>query len=353
MVSNSRKNLIYSLVLVVLIGAVYLYRNRVVSPDESQNDSPISGWVDLSGQTMGTSYQVKFKTNRNENFQSKIDSIFSRVTLAFSSYEVNSEVNRLNLNNSLANPSADFLDMLVFSKDLNYKTFGAFEPTQKPLENLWEFSKNGPFRKDSADIALVMPSVGIQKVIVSDTLIRKSNPGTLLNFDLSATGWAIDGIARFLEKRGIADYWIQIGGQLRANGQNERGELWKAGIRYPTGPSGEPTDGAIALENKAISPAGNWMEYYVNDSTRMSFTLDPRTGLPVHHGLLAAWAITANSKKADALAEVLMILGPREAMKMDSMDTNLEMILIYNEKGSPFKIYASPEIKPYLSFLIE
>ncbi|TNF43989.1 MAG: FAD:protein FMN transferase [Cytophagales bacterium] len=353
MVSNSRKNLIYSLVLVVLIGAVYLYRNREVSPAEGQNDSPLSGWVNLSGQTMGASYQVKFKTNRNENFQSKIDSIFSRVTLTFSSYEVNSEVNRFNLNDSLASPSADFLDMLVFSKDLNSKTFGAFEPTQKPLENLWEFSKNGPFRKDSTEIAFVMPSVGIQKVNVSDTLIRKSNSGTLLDFNPSAIGWAIEGVGNYLEKLGISDYWIQIGGQIRAHGLNERGELWKAGIRYPNPGSGEAKEGALALENKTISPAGNWEAFYLNDSTRISFTLDPRTGMPVRHGLLAAWAINANSKKADGLAEVLMILGPREAMKMDSMDTDLEMILIYNEKGSPFKIYASPEIKPYLSFPIE
>ncbi|GMQ28908.1 FAD:protein FMN transferase [Algoriphagus confluentis] len=353
MVSNSRKNLIYSLVLLVLIGAVYLYRNREVSQIDGQNNSPLAGWVNLSGQTMGTSYQIKFKTNRNEDFQSGVDSIFSRVTNAFSSYEVNSEVNRFNLDDSLASPSPDFKDMLAFAKDLNTQTLGAFEPTQKPLENLWGFSRTGPYQKDSIELMYVMPSVGIQKLMVSDSIIQKSNPGTLLDFNPSALGWAIDEVATYLEKLGIADYWIQIGGQIRANGQNERGELWKAGIRYPDLSTGEAKEGVLALENKTISPAGNWEDFYVRDSTRISFTLDPRTGMPVRHGLLAAWAITADSKKADALAEVLLILGTREAIKMDSLDTELEMILIHNEKGSSLKIYASPEIQPFLSFPIQ
>jgi thiamine biosynthesis lipoprotein len=195
--------------------------------------------------------------------------------------------------------------------------------------------------------------VGLKKVILTDSLIRKTNGGVTLDFSKSGKGYALDLIAGFLEKKGIKNYLAQIGGENLAKGVNEKGELWKIGLLYLSDSLDGAAEGVVALQDKAISTAGDWKQFYTKDSIRLSFTLDPRTGYPVTHGLLGATVIGPDAKTADALADALMVMGWREALRLDSARQDLEMLLIYNEKGGKLRQYVSPGLVRYLSFPIK
>ena len=58
------------------------------------------------------------------------------------------------------------------------------------------------------------------------------------------------------------------------------------------------------------------------DSNRnASHLIDPRTGRPVEHDLIAVNAFAPTARDADAWATALMILGPEDGMKMaEKMD---------------------------------
>lgn len=72
-----KKNIIYSLVLIVVVGIVYVYRNYVAS----ENSPPhLEGLTEVynSGITMGViQYNIKYLSKNGADFQPKIDSVLA------------------------------------------------------------------------------------------------------------------------------------------------------------------------------------------------------------------------------------------------------------------------------------
>jgi thiamine biosynthesis lipoprotein len=190
------------------------------------------------------------------------------------------------------------------------------------------------------------------KFILSDTLIRKDKAGLKINLLDYGQTLTLAQVALFLEKQGVRNYFLQIGKHTLAKGVNERQELWKFKTQRPDS-LGKAMDGWIALQNRAVASAGDFTQSYRQDSLQKAWVLDPRTGYPVNHGLLQTTVLAKTSKEAAILAQSLLVRGWQDAVRIDSARKDVEMILIYNEKGKGLRLYASPELKAMLSFPIE
>lgn len=351
--SNARKNIIYSLILLALVVTVSIWRAREGRETTTREKKVVPGTVSFSGKTMGTDYQATYLDENGRNFQSSIDSLLNEINRSVSIYEPNSAVNRLNVFDTLINPSKTLIQALQDANRLYDLTSGAFDPTQGPIEKVWTFSPFGARLQDSTDVRIFQSLIGIKKIIISDTLIRKTTPGILLDFSKSAKGFALDEIGEFLEERGINNFLVRIGGENLTKGVNEKGELWKIGLYYLSDSLGSKGEGAVALRNQAIATAGNFEQFYTKDSVKLSYTIDPRTGYPSNNGLLSASVISPDAKTADALADALLVMGWRDAIHLDSVREDLQMLLIYNEKGGKMRQYVSPELEQFLSFPIK
>jgi len=350
---NARKNIIYSLVLFAMLLAVYAWRTREGKTETKVIASSELGRVSFSGKTMGTDYQIIYLDESNRNLQSSIDSLLNDFNLSVSAYEPSSEVNRLNVIDTLMQPSKTLVEVLQESNRMYDLTAGALDPTQGSVDKLWTFSPSGARLQDSTDVRIFLSLVGLKKIFVSDTLILKSTSNIVLDFSKSAKGFALDRIGSFLEGKGIKNFLVRIGGENLAKGVNEKGELWKIGMFYLADSLGSKAEGVVALRNQAISTAGNFEQFYMQDSLKLAFQLDPRTGYPASNGLLSATVISWDAKTADALADALLVMGWRQAIQLDSTRTDLQMILIYNEKGGVMKQYVSPELSQFLSFPVK
>ncbi|MBN7809421.1 FAD:protein FMN transferase [Algoriphagus sp. H41] len=350
---NARKNIIYSLVLFAIVLLVYAWRTREERSAEKSPEPHQPGKVAFFGKALDAEYRVTYLDEENRIFKSSIDSLINAFSLSVSISEPTSEVNRLNLRDTLLSPSPTLRNMLAEANRIHDLSGGALDPTSRPIEQVWTFSQSGAQLLDSTDIRLVLPLVGLKKITVTDSLIRKASTGIFVDFSKIAKGYLMDLMGSFLERQGIKNYLIQIGGENLAKGRNEREELWKIGLHYLGDSLGTKQSGVVALQDKAISTAGNFEQYYVKDSLRLSFTLDPRTGLPVSHGLLGVTLVGPDAKTTDALSDALMVSGWREAMRLDSSRADLAMLLIYNEKGGKIKQYISPELSGVLSFPVK
>lgn len=350
---NARKNIIYSLVLFAMLVLVYAWRSREAKSEEKITISKESGSVSFFGKTMGVDYQVVYLDERNRNFQSSIDSLLNEFNLSISGYEPTSEVNRLNLVDTLLNPSNTLVEVLKEANRVYDLTAGALDPTQGPIERIWTISPSGAQLADSADVRIFQTLVGLKKISISDTLIRKATSGIVFDFSKSAKGFALDRIGAFLGAKSIKNFLIQIGGENLAKGVDEKGELWKIGLNYLGDSLGGKAEGVVALRDQAISTAGNFEKFYTRDSLKLVFHVDPRTGYPVTNGLLSATVISSDAKTADALADALLVMGRRQAIQLDSTRVDIHMILIYNERGGTMKQYVSPELEQFLSFPIK
>lgn len=350
---NARKNIIYFLVLFAMLLLVYAWRTREGKTETKVVATTESGKVSFTGKTMGTDYQATYLDEKNRDFQSSIDSLLNDFNLSVSVYEPTSEVNRLNVNDTLRLPSKTIVEMLQEANRMYDLTEGALDPSQSSVDKIWTFSPSGARLQDSTDVRIFQSLVGLKKVIVTDSLIRKTNPNIILDFSKSAKGFALDRIGSFLEGKGIKNYLVQIGGENLAKGVNEKGELWKIGLFYLADSLGSKAAGAVALQDQAISTAGNLEQFYIRDSLKLAFQLDPRTGYPATNGLLSATVISSDAKTADALADALLVMGWRRAIQLDSTRADLQMILIYNEKGGKMTQYVSPELGKFLSFPVK
>jgi FAD:protein FMN transferase len=347
---NGRKNLIYSLILVLLVVMVYLYRSWNSSNADNPN-SPL-GLDNMSGEFLSQPYLVLFHSGLAIE-KNAVDSILGDLSSKLSLNLPSSELFQLNEKDTIINPSVELLSLLRTAATEAYRSQNAWDPTQVNLTKIWTFSSLGAKLQDSVEVSDFLSKTGINKLIISDSLIRKTTSG--INLDLTDYGQAlaIDRLSEFFDREGIRNYFLQIGRHTRAKGVNEKKELWKAKTSYPFDSIGMRKEGWIAIENRAISVSGDFSSFYFQDSLRKAFRIDPRSGYPVNHGLLGVSVLARDSKTAALISETLMVQGWQEGISLDSARKDLEMILIFNDKGTGIQVYASPGLKPFLSFPVE
>ena len=99
--------------------------------------------------------------------------------------------------------------------------------------------------------------VGYQKVRLEGKKIIKEDPRILLNCSSIAKGYACDVIARLLEKEGVKNYMVEIGGEVTMKGINQQGDCWRVGINKPEiGTSGVTND---VEEIVQLCQKGGWL----------------------------------------------------------------------------------------------
>ncbi|WP_291786259.1 FAD:protein FMN transferase [Cecembia sp.] len=349
--SNANKNIIYSIVLLLLVAIVYLYRQSNSAPKaESTVLNPNK--ITLTGNTMGTSYRIVYLDEEARNFQQSIDSLLLVFNQSLSTYIPESEISRFNKGDSLIYDSPFFYPVLVSSKEIFEVTEGAFDPTVGPLVNLWGFGPEGPQLNDSIRIEQLLPLINFDNIIFDEKRVKKGKSGIKLDFSANAKGYGVDISAEFLSSKGINNMLVEIGGELVARGVNESGEIWKVGISRPEEEERqENLYSVIALHNRAMATSGNYRNYYEIDGKKFSHTIDPSTGRPVNHGLLSATVVADDCITADAIATALMVLGTEKAIALQQKYGDFEIFLIYNDAEGNIGSYVSEGLEPFLSFV--
>lgn len=349
---NALKNSIYSLILLAVVVSVYFWRTRNEGDSADVTSVELDGKITLSGKTMGTTYSIVYLDEENRDFQFSIDSLFLVFNQSLSTYIPDSELSQFNKGDSLNFKLPFFLPVLKASKTVYENTNGSFDPTIGPLVNVWGFGPTGPELKDSTNIDKMLVQVGFDKIEFDELQIRKKTDGIYLDFSAIAKGYGVDVAGEFLRSKGIQNFLVEIGGELIASGVNDKGELWKVGINRPE-ESANASDlhSIIALQDKGMATSGNYRNYYVKDSIKISHTINPETGYPVNHNLLSATVIAKDCMTADAYATAMMVMGTEKAIMLDSALTEIEAFLIYSDAKGGYKTYASESLKPYLSFV--
>ena len=297
----------------------------------------------------GTEFLISYLDSANRDLKPAIDYLMQEMAKAADINSPTSELNTFNLRDTLRIPSKEVVNWMRKAQKWYSESIGGIEFTEKPLHEIWSFSTAGPRLRDSTDVNFYLRLTGFQKINLSDSLITKPT-GISVDFKKISEGVILDRIAELLVTKGIENFHLKTTQNELAKGVNERGELWKSSLTYLSDSLDNTTSGLIALENKAISNWGNEKEYYLRDSLKIGFTLDPRTGYPVNHSLLKATVISNDAETSDALADYIGVNGRGTAFRLDSLRDDVQFILIFHERGGKLKQYISPDLSPYLSF---
>ena len=324
--NNQKKNIIYSLVLVAAVVVVWLYRDAASQADEGE------GYIMLHGQTMGTSYNIKYEDAQERNFQAGVDSLLKVFNASVNHYLPASEISHFNRQDTLYFQSPYFYPVLKRSDEIYRSTNGAFDPTVAPLVNAWGFGPEGGILPDSVNIDSLLELVGLDKIKYTAQYVTKLKPSVQLNFSAIAKGYGVDVVADYLQKKGINNLMVEIGGEVRCHGKNPEGDLWTIGIDNPSLPGS--MSATITLDNQAMATSGNYLNYYERDGKRYAHTIDPQTGLPVQHSVLSASVIAPDCMTADGYATAFMVMGLEEAQQVLANNPSLDAYLIYDIDGN-------------------
>lgn len=316
----------------------------------NQQDKPTM--MTLGGTTMGPiPYTIKYLHPEHVSYQSEVDSLLIAFNNSLSTYIPDSEISLFNNSNSTTFQSVFLKTILIKSKEIYEITGGAFDPTVGPLVNSWGFGPGSEQNLlDSAVVDSLLAMVGFDQVTFDQEGAYKPNQNIYLDFSAIAKGYGVDVVSDFLESKGIANYMVEIGGEVRCKGKNATGKNWLIGIDDPNVAQNERRlKATVYLENKALATSGNYRNYYIKDGRKISHTISPFTGYPVEHTLLSASVFASDCMSADAYATGFMVMGYEASLSVLNQLEDVEAFLIYSDENGQMQTYATPGIENYLN----
>jgi thiamine biosynthesis lipoprotein len=278
----------------------------------------------LSGSTMGTSFSVAVVTELvfdQQHLQAQIVATLENVEQRMSTYRRNSELSLFNHSSStdwtpVSRELCEAVDEAIEFGDL---TDGAFDITVGPLVNLWGFgpddSRKEPPSAEAIDAAMLATGREYLHADCEVPAIRKDRAKLYIDLSAYAKGLAADDIATLLDSENIANYLVEIGGDLRARGHNASNAKWRIAIERPD-QSGNTVEKIIHVHDLSVATSGDYRNFFEFEGRRYSHTIDPRTGRPVTHNLASVTVLGESAAFADAMATALMVLGPEAGMAL-------------------------------------
>ena len=269
------------------------------------------GFEVAAGHALGTTYLIRANCVEplpRERLEAELD----RVARQMSTFEPDSELmafNRSPVGEAVA-VSPALAEVVGVAQQVAAQTEGAFDATVGPLVALWGFGAAAATAPPTeADIRAALATVGHARLRASDDPpeLTKLAPVTL---DLSAIakGHGVDRLTAVLDDSGCRSYLVEIGGEIRVSGSSPSGGGWRLGVESPAG-GGRMIPPPIVLRSGAVATSGRYRQFRRQGDARVSHIIDPRTGRPVAHGLVAVTVVAQTALLADAYATALLVLG--------------------------------------------
>ncbi|MDA1016175.1 MAG: FAD:protein FMN transferase [Planctomycetota bacterium] len=336
-------------VLLVGVGGITFWAVREQPLDDHRlpNANATPSFV-LNGETMGTTYTVRFHgpIDVDAKLKRMIDARLELVNEQMSTYRPDSEISRFNRSESTDwfECSTNLVRVVKAAQRIRETTDGAFDATVGPLVNLWSFGPDKRERRVPSDdeVTQVKSFVGGQllDVRLEPPGIRKQHPKLQLDLSAIAKGFGVDQVAEFLEASGIENYLVEIGGEVRTRGLKADDSEWRIGIERPS-ESERITQLAASIGDRSMATSGNYRNFFREDGTRYGHTIDPRTGRAVQHNLASVSVVADDCMTADGWATALMVLGEQAAYDL-AVRKQLAALFIVATDGD-FTVQQTPE----------
>jgi len=301
-----------------------------------------------SGRVFGTYYKIIYSAP--EDLHDGIKASLQRVNASLSTFDSTSIISRINQNDT--NVVVDSLFTVVFTtaQQVSEQTSGAFDITVAPLVNAWGFGFDPTRTRSQTTLDSLKACVGYQKISLTDGKVTKQMPCVQLDASAIAKGLGCDVVAHYLESQGVEHYLVDIGGELKLKGQNDKGKNWRIGIQQPAEDSllvSNDVAAILSLTDVGVATSGNYRQFYYQDGKKISHTIDPRTAAPCSHNLLSTTVVASTTMLADAYATAFMVLGDRDSIEAVAKANQLAVYLLYAEQDTIQSVYNNL-FAPYL-----
>jgi thiamine biosynthesis lipoprotein len=294
---------------------------------------------------MGTTWSARI-VGAPEDVAARIQAVLDRIVAQMSHWEPASDLSRFNG----SEPGrwqplpAGFSKVLAAALDVAEASGGAFDPAMGALVDLWGFGPPGPRRgiPTGAEIASAMAASGRGQIEAQPRRARRL-AFAALDFSGIAKGYAVDAVTEMLRSMGLADFLVEVGGELRGEGIKPDGQPWWVDL--------EPIPGAclaplrVALHGLSVATSGDYRRAFVHAGRNYAHTLDPRTGRPLENGVASVTLLHPCCMLADAWATALTVLGPEGLAVAEREGLAAHMVV---RENAAFAEHLSPALSEML-----
>ena len=320
--------------VLLIVGTVVIIRHQSSIPYQHN-----------SGMVFGTTYNITYQCD--SNLHNSIIRELEKVDEALSPFNKKSVITAVN-NNYDIEVNDMFADVFLLAQKISDDTSGDFDITVAPLVNAWGFGFKNGTQPTKHNIDSLKNIIGYKKVRLEGRKVVKKDKRLMLDCSSIAKGYGSDVVARFLQKRGVKNYMVEIGGEIVTKGISPKRVPWKIGVTRPVDDSlsvSKELQSVINVTDKAMATSGNYRNFYYKNGKKYAHTIDPHTGYPVQHNILSATVIADNCATADAYATAFMVMGLEKAQKLLERHPELMAYFIYSDKDGKNKTWCSEKLK--------
>lgn len=327
----SKKNSRFAIILLVIVILFTFYRHQ--NPKHQK-------LTFFSGEAIGTTYAVKCSNCSEINVNQKVDSLVVLFNQSLSTYDDTSLISRINAGEKDVQIDPLFKKVFLMSKQIYRETGGYFDPSVGILVNKYGFGPKNSENQGQLSISELRDiSVGFDSFSLKQNIVEKKDSSSYLDFNGIAKGYLVDLIGLELEKQGVKDYLVEIGGEIKAKGTKKKGKAWMVGIEAPNSDGTRSIWTKAKLNNESMATSGNYRKYLIDSmGDKTVHTINPKTGLAKENELLSVSVIGKQEcAYLDAYATALLAMGLKNAKHQLKQRQEIGAVLIYKEKNAEIK----------------
>jgi thiamine biosynthesis lipoprotein len=141
---------------------------------------------------------------------------------------------------------------------------------------------------------------------------------------------------------------VEIGGEIRARGKNDKGLPWKVAIEEPNFDGSRSFQAIVELNDESIATSGNYRKFKIDSVTgeKYAHTIDTRTGYPSKSDLLSVSVIgSMDCANADGYATAFMAMGLMHTKVFLQNHKRMKAFLIYADKNGEIKTFKTKNLQ--------
>ncbi len=276
----------------------------------------------LQGAAQGTTYHISYwsKTPVDDPaIKTSIENEFIAIDKLLSNYRPDSTIETFNSIETTDSQEvgSEIVALVKIAATVHQASQGCYDLTIKPLFDLWGFRGDALTIPEDATILTTLKQIGMEKLeVVDDTHLRKKQADLKVDLSSIAQGYSVERISKLLAQKGIVNYLVEIGGELKTNGYKPGKQSWRIAVERPL-PEERVMHKIVTMPKDsplAVMTSGTYRHYFDDHGQRYSHILDARNGRPVNHNLVSATVLIPDPTLADAWSTALLCLGLKDGM---------------------------------------
>jgi thiamine biosynthesis lipoprotein len=234
-------------------------------------------------------------------------------------------------------------DVLATSYSVWWASDGAFDPTCRPLLELWRRAGIESRVPSEEELVAARDASSWEDFEVLENGLNKKRDSARIDLGGVAKGFGIDRAFDAMMSAGCVGALVDVGGDVRVGGHDDRGEPWTVAILDPFA---DRSFTSLEVENRAVCTSGGYRRFVEIDGVRFSHIVDPRDGVPIAASA-SVTVVADDAATADAWATALSVLG---AQGFERLPAGVEALLVRGDQEN-CTVHATPEMARLLGGL--